>query len=146
MKDSITDLTNLCERAWATGFYEGEGCYFLVRHKSPDSHGTYRASSTGLTVSQADPEVLIRFMYAVGVVKVLYLHETQGKNGVDMFEVRYYNKADVSKVLAAMWDFMGPVKRAQVERVNAQLRADNEGRATRAERSDVTEHRLRRVV
>lgn len=119
------------KRAWAAGFYEGEGCLFVYRHKD-------RAWGIGLTVGQKHAEVLYRFVDCVGVPHKVVEHRNQGKNGIVMYDVRYSSQYEVTMVLSALWDYLGPIKRAQVENVFRVVGEHNKGLHTKEERSDTT--------
>lgn len=96
------------ERAWAAGFFDGEGC-FSIGGISPTGHRRVR-----VTVSQKDPEVLRKFADIVGMGNVAGPHETKtsvvyqwSKGGIN----------EVREIALILWPYLGTVKRQQANRV-----------------------------
>lgn len=105
------------ELAWAAGFFDGEGCTFLNRHKvthydRPNRPTNYVSSPT-ITIAQVDRRALDRFVAAVGVGKVSgpYVPRTPKSN--PYFKCAIAGRDRVCAVLTKMWPYLGPVKRDQ---------------------------------
>jgi hypothetical protein len=90
----------MLETAWAAGFFDGEGTTSF----SPVS------KATRIQISQKDPELLHRFARAVGIGVVRGPYRN-GKGLV--FQYRVSKKADVVRVIAALWPHLGNAKRRQ---------------------------------
>ncbi|HET8569084.1 MAG TPA: hypothetical protein VFM93_08880 [Candidatus Limnocylindria bacterium] len=92
------------ERAWAAGFFDGEGWAGRARR------------GVQARVNQADPngvpEALERFRRAVGHGRI---HGPELKPGrIDIYRWEATSRSDVEAVAAAIGPWLGPVKRAQV--------------------------------
>jgi hypothetical protein len=101
------------EMAWAAGFVDGEGSFFLCLEKRTSP----RYPTFSLT--QIDPQVLQRFAAAVGFGTVLgpYGPYSHGPKARPLY---YYNVGGFQKtqaVMAMLWAWLGPVKREQAKRV-----------------------------
>lgn len=87
-------------QAWAAGFFDGEG----NTHRSKD-RAYFRVS-----VPQNDPEVLEKFMEAVGGIGKIYGPYTTKKNPYWVYDASNL-KAIV--VLSKIWPWLGRLKRDQ---------------------------------
>lgn len=96
------------ELAWAAGLFDGEGC-------TRTAQGPRRQyMKAWLTVSQNDRQVLDRFQAAVGVGKVYGPYAARGrKNPQYQFVVSDFPQ--VQAVVAMLWTWLSPVKRAQAK-------------------------------
>ncbi len=91
------------ELAWAAGFFDGEGC----SHRTGDGYLV-------VSISQCHREVLDKFRLAVGVGKVRGPYAPRREKWSPIWHYRAYG-AEASLVLAAIWPYLGSVKRAQYE-------------------------------
>lgn len=115
------------ERAWAAGFFDGEGSTVPNRTRNgnlnPPSISINQASDNDLP-----PEVLERFCRAVGVMGKItgpYIQE----NRKPRYNIRYGRLSDVRSVLEALWPYLGSVKREQATRCMDAYAADAARRA-----------------
>lgn len=92
------------ERAWAAGFFDGEGWATKARYSRKRGGMT---STVTLGVGQADRELLDRFhsIVGVGAVKGPY-------RGMHAWTVHGLEK--VQEVACLLWPFLGSKKRAQI--------------------------------
>lgn len=104
------------ERAWAAGFFDGEGSVSVCN--SAGHRGTVRAKYIKAECNQIHPEVLERFLAAVGVGTVRGPYGARPRwhyvaHGIERVEVMY----------EAVWPWLGSVKKEQAERKIAEYRA-----------------------
>ena len=101
--------------AWAAGLYDGEGCSCLLNHRS---HRGHKIPELSVTQSSAHgvPEVLLRFREVVGAGHVDGPID-QPEPWLPVYRWKAGALADVRLVLAAMWPWLGPVKRGQARAV-----------------------------
>ena len=95
------------ELAWAAGFYDGEGSSFAR------AHGKGGAKTAGITIGQADPEVLERFCRAVQMGKVCGPYGPYGSGTKSMYYIRIHSHWQVQHVAAALWPWLGTEKKNQ---------------------------------
>ena len=99
------------ELAWAAGFVDGEGCWYRTRNGKDDTYPRF-------TIEQVDPYALERFRDAVGVGKIYGPRQVPGRpNSQPSYRLAVYGLEKVQHVTAMLWGFLGPVKRAQANRV-----------------------------
>lgn len=96
------------DRAWAAGFFDGEGSTSLKRSRSGEA-----ASFIRLYISQAreQSDLVERFgkIMGVGVVK-----PRRDRPGVTQWTVQ--DSAGVTRALQVMWPYLGRYKKEQAER------------------------------
>lgn len=102
------------ELAWAAGFFDGEGSIHIHNRKA-------RRLIPNVSITQAGThptELLERFRRAVGGLGTV-CGPYQSKNGTWkarwQFEVVGFEKCQA--VMAMLWRFLGPVKRAKAKKV-----------------------------
>jgi hypothetical protein len=96
------------DRAWAAGFFDGEGCFSLAS----------RGSRAVATISQVDREVLDRFARIVGCGVVYGPHQGNPLTHQQPFySWRVGSRADFDHVVAVLWPWLGSVKRGAALRV-----------------------------
>lgn len=95
------------QRAWAAGFFDGEGCFSLNRTRAV------------ATISQVDCEVLDRFYRIVGCGGVYGPVGPYGRLKKPFYCWRIGARADFDRVLQILWPWLGSIKRADAERVAA---------------------------
>lgn len=107
------------ERAWAAGFFEGEGCVMFR------TYGEKKAGKMNIKISQVDPEVLERFKAFAGMGSVYgpHSHTNNGREVRPQWSYQLQVDDKVLTVMAMMWDYMGHVKKAQAQRVFAKWRS-----------------------
>ena len=97
------------ERAWAAGFFDGEGTVVAFRPER------YKTAQVTLAIAQLERATLVRFRAAVGAGTITgpYKYKTNQRPYYKWFSGA---KADVEKVRTAMWPFLGNVKRRAFSR------------------------------
>jgi hypothetical protein len=99
------------ELAWAAGFFDGEGCASLDRHKAGYSYLT-------LSASQKHPAVLERLAAAVGRGNISGPYKNGGAGGHGYY--RWAVKGKIAEEVADMLlPFLSPVKVEQLRRTRA---------------------------
>src|SRR3989442_13381260 len=92
--------------AWAAGFFDGEGW------------ASFQARACRAQINQADPhgipEVLVKFQRIVGVGRITGPDVRDGK--IDLYHWIVSSRADVARVADLIGPWLGPVKRAELER------------------------------
>jgi hypothetical protein len=96
------------QRAWAAGFFDGEGWASSARYSR--RHGGMTASPV-IGVGQAEPELLERFLSIVGVGTV------RGPTARGMFAFKAHGQEKVERLAALLWPWLGSRKREQITRV-----------------------------
>jgi hypothetical protein len=100
-------MSKRTELAWATGFYEGEGGFYV------------RATGAcTLRVTQSTPERLIRFCNAVGagVVRGPYRNGTRlDGSPIYQYQAIVRSRRIVGQVLTAMWPYMSTQGKVQTK-------------------------------
>ena len=96
------------QRAWAAGFFDGEGWASSARYSR--RHGGM-TSSPMIGVGQAEPELLERFLSIVGVGRV------SGPTPQGMFAFKAHGLEKVERIAALLWPWLGSRKRQQITRV-----------------------------
>lgn len=98
------------ELAWAAGFFDGEGCFTLVRTPRPLRGG--QNIHPRLSIGQIDRRALDRFREAVSRIGIIVGPESRpGRH--DIWRYRVTSWTDVQAIGAFLWQWLGPVKRAQ---------------------------------
>jgi hypothetical protein len=100
------------ERAWAAGFFDGEGGTY---YHGPELEYVYGGGSgrISMKVSQVERGVLDRFQAAVGVGKVLGPYPSR-RGFQDVYRWEISNYEGVKKAAAALWPYLSDVKREQM--------------------------------
>jgi hypothetical protein len=109
------------ERAWAAGFFDGEGSIYLMRDSRwPEWRGI------AMELAQASngdmPETLIRFHGAVGVGRLggpRLLHNPWSK--LPQYRWRVSGRDNVGSVVRALWPWLSAVKQSQVRSLGTHL-------------------------
>lgn len=101
------------ERAWAAGFFDGEGCCLYIR--SVLSSGTAQRSISVQVSQSVSPELLERFARAVEVGKVHGPYRTKNPNAQPYWTYRIGGIEGVRRVADRLWPWLGATKRAQFE-------------------------------
>lgn len=102
------------ERAWAAGFFDGEGWASAARYSRRTGGMT---STPTIGVGQNGPELLERFLAIVGVGSI---KGPYGKSGMYAFTAHGLDK--VEAVTTVIGPFLGSKKSAQIARVIADAR------------------------
>jgi len=100
------------ELAWAAGFYDGEGSI------SCTSNNGNPFTRVQLSIGQkndgdAIATVLTRFQKAVGVGKIY--RKTRIGREIDQHQYIVCDKKGVQKVIHALWPYLSPVKKRQID-------------------------------
>jgi len=106
------------ELAWAAGLFDGEG-WINIMH--PSNRPGYQQLEVGLT--QTDRQVLDRFKSAVGNLGSVYGPYGPRKLGWSSYfrwQTATFEKGQA--VIAMLWNFLSPVKKAQATEVLLEMR------------------------
>jgi hypothetical protein len=101
------------ERAWAAGFFDGEGhiCARYTKHVRADGVHHYRRIEVQIT--QIHPDVLFRFKEAVGVGQVHGPYAAKGRRN-PAYKFGVGGLPAVTQIVEAIFPYLSPVKRKQV--------------------------------
>jgi hypothetical protein len=103
------------ELAWAAGFADGEGSFFVTHNVRN------RKRFPCFSLCQIDPQVLERFSKAVDLgVKVMGPFGPYKKTPSKAKPLYYYKIAGFEKtqaLMALLWTWLGPVKRKQARSI-----------------------------
>lgn len=91
------------DRAWAAGFFDGEGSTSVLSTKR-DKYSYLRMS-----VSQKTPQLLEKFQSIVGRGKIYKSHTRT------IYNWNCYVREDCEAVLALLWPYLGQVKKDQAD-------------------------------
>jgi hypothetical protein len=108
--NEITESAPATERAWAAGFFDGEGSVGFVKQG--------RNRKLLVSIAQVDRQALDRFRAAVvgrGTVYGPYQQKARGPRK-PYFYYQTTNSFTGKEVIGILWDFLGPVKREQATR------------------------------
>lgn len=89
------------DKAWAAGFFDGEGCTSILKAQR-DRYAYIRMS-----ISQKDPECLLRFLQIVGYGKIYKSHTR------NIYSWDCYKQSDVPLVMEQLYPYLSNVKREQ---------------------------------
>ena len=108
------------ERAWAAGFYDGEGCTasYGIRYKSKKTGAERNYQQPKICVSQKDIRVLHRQNKAFGNLGSICGTKFKSRcrlNPVHQLQIDGYEK--VMTVLGIMWPYLDEIKREQAKAV-----------------------------
>jgi hypothetical protein len=111
-------------RAWAAGLFDGEGCSALLRHRT---HAGYMTGELSVTQSSlvGSPEVLRRFEVIVGAGHISGPYPQRSAT-MDVYRWKTAALADLERVVAELWPWLGEVKRTQARRVLDVLHAQSQ--------------------
>ena len=99
--------------AWAAGFFDGEGSIHSANSKLKKTY-----PNVGITqVGAHGRELLERFQNAVGGIGKIYgpYKKTIAGNPRYQWETWGFEKSQA--VIAMLWEFLGPVKRAKAKKI-----------------------------
>jgi hypothetical protein len=108
-------------RAWAAGFYDGEGSVYPRPHRTHEGHFVAEMRITQGSSSEM-PEALTRFA-AITRRGRLYGPYKQKNANLDVYRWDLSNRDAIESTLQEMWPWLGPVKRAQATAVIDVLRS-----------------------
>lgn len=113
---SLMPMPAEVDRAWAAGFWDGEGSTSPAGRKRSDGG----QPNIRMYVSQKDtgPELLLKFQSIMGVGKVF---ERQSRPGVWVWNCT--ERAGCQRVIEAMWPYLGTPKKNQIERLEGHVAA-----------------------
>lgn len=110
-----TDL----ERAWAAGFFDGEGCVSPYQDKRPG-----RRPGISLSIEQVDPRPLRRFAAAVGWSGRICRRPQRRAANRQITHRIYATNGRAIAIVAAIWPFLSEPKQEQFERAIALVGED----------------------
>lgn len=93
------------ERAWAAGFFDGEGCVTTGRN-----NGVSKKKYPSIEISQADPEVLERFYHAVGAVGHINGPYAKKDGTSDMWYYACRSQNEMMAVYNALVPYLSSIK------------------------------------
>lgn len=99
------------ERAWAAGFYDGEGSTGVTSRTS----GRYTYRYLQVSVAQKDRRPLDRFVAAIGPANVRGPYTGKQKLGGPTYQVTYTGSR-AEDAIALLWPYLSEPKREQIER------------------------------
>ena len=102
------------DRAWAAGFFDGEGCFHASRRYRK---GNNYYSNIKAAISQTDPEVLEKFQRIVGVGSIrgpIDRGRSENHKPTWVWQVQSFN--GVGHVFQVLQPYLGSVKIAQGRR------------------------------
>jgi hypothetical protein len=102
-------------RAWAAGLFDGEGCSALLNHRT---HTGYKTGELSVTQSSlvGSPEVLRRLAVVTGAGHISGPYPQRNAT-MDVFRWKAAALADIERVTAQLWPWLGEVKRTQAQQV-----------------------------
>ena len=96
------------ELAWAAGFFDGEG---NIRCSNP------RGKTPAISIAQIDPQVLHRFNKAtLSLARIYGPYKPKTINSHPYWVYGLHSHARVQAIVAMLWEFLSPVKRAQAKK------------------------------
>jgi len=106
------------ELAWAAGFFDGEGCSYMLKSTSS---GTARRvySAFRLAVAQVELQPLERFMRALGFGRINGPYQQKKASRRPHYQW-CVSGMDAVSAIEAMWPYLSEPKRAQAQ-VNLEL-------------------------
>ena len=128
MSVALATLTKMNREslAWATGLFDGEGCFHFTssRRRRRDSEGRQKIEHSIQTrITQKDREVLDRFQTAVGLGRVYGPYKsTDGKPRIP-WQFAAYGLEQTQAIIVMLWPWLGRLKRQQALTVLAQAAA-----------------------
>lgn len=96
-------MNNETERAWAAGFFDGEGS--VGRHKNGKK---FRVQ---VQVAQSDPEVLYRFLAVVQIGKVRGPYGPYRTQSKPYYQYEAHNKEQARQVFTRLEPYLSSIKR-----------------------------------
>lgn len=103
------------ERAWAAGFFDGEGWVGRSLVKKITNGNVYICERVDCGVSQNDPEVLERFLKAVGVGNIGGPYKRKKENQADFWMYRACNRKSIQQIFAEIGPYLSTIKVTQFE-------------------------------
>lgn len=110
------------ERAWAAGFFDGEGSVSIHRTRHGRKNDEAISVMPRICVAQLvkGDELLERFRKALGDLGSITLRKQTGsfsKNPGKIWEYYLVGWARVQTAISIMWPYLGPVKKEQIAKV-----------------------------
>lgn len=96
--------------SWAAGFFEGEGCFYLVRRKPGQGRNSASAS-----LKQVNLEPLLRFQSVVG--GRIHGPYAGGENRQDIYQWQASGDRAVAGVVDMLWDGLSTKRRREACKV-----------------------------
>ncbi|HUG55813.1 MAG TPA: hypothetical protein VMJ92_01945 [Candidatus Limnocylindrales bacterium] len=101
------------EHAWAAGFFDGEGCVSLGRHRTHAGYWLVEAAVTQLGLDDGPPPELERFRLALAGLGRIYGPYTQRSASGPVFRWRVHRAVEVRQLYDTLEPFLGEAKREQ---------------------------------
>lgn len=100
------------ELAWSSGFFDGEGCVYVVKN------------SIYSEVPQVRREPLERFLAAVGVgyISAKTRIPNNGVSKQPQYRWRLYRQDQMKELIAKLWPYLSAPKREQIEAAQKKCR------------------------
>ena len=106
------------ERAWAAGFFDGEGSTSVCRDKRPG-----RKVACSLSIEQTDMRPLVRFKDAVGWRGNIVQRAPRAPRRKTLYRI-YMTNARTVATMQALWPWLSEPKREQFLRVCREVDAE----------------------
>jgi len=109
-------------RAWAGGFYDGEGSTYLLDHRTHDGYKIAEISVNQSSANTECPEVLVRLQTIArcGHLNGPYEQEDGSK---DVYRWRVSARNDIEEAIESLWPWLSEVKRAQAAAALSAIRS-----------------------
>jgi len=105
---------SVTERAWAAGFFDGEGCTSVSHRKA--YRGQVARTQLFLVVTQCGPEApfhLNRFRNAVGQLGWVAAPIKPSTGTLDQYRWQIGSSSGALQVMRHLWPYLGPTKKRQ---------------------------------
>ena len=111
------------ELAWAAGLFDGEGCV-RFRRGGTTKTGKPRYRQAALDLAQVDRAVLDRFQSAVGCGRIYGPYKSRNAKHRPHYVFAGVSHANIQAIVAMLWKWLSPVKRAQATKALMAWRND----------------------
>ena len=101
-------MTKKEKLAWAAGFFDGEGCFYV---RTERKNGLVRKYVCACVV-QTEKSILDKFQQIVGCGKV-YTKTVKHKRYKKAWTLQFQRMDDVTKLVKLLWTWLGRTKRQQ---------------------------------
>ena len=98
------------ERAWAAGFWDGEGCVSL------SYRGKYQYPRSVLQVAQVHREPLERFQAAIGFGNILGPYPARGPKSQDYYIWRVEGNTHLQAFKSIVYPYLCSIKKKQIDK------------------------------
>lgn len=118
------------EKAWAAGYFEGEGCVYVFRNTQSVGTGSKVYLYARVIISSTDVDVLKRWQKVVGVGHIYKRNGLKSEQCKQEFQLHFQGYEIVKELAEVLGPWLGKRRRAQFKRVLAEAK---DGRARKVE-------------